>query len=240
MLLIGNEFKMKSLIRYILGIVNKMYLILINRNYVFFKNEFYLTKILVPKLSKASIKKTVFEKSSVLIEGGGNKIICDNSFVSNTNIKISGKNNLMLLESQVKLRNAEIIIRGSNCAVKISAGTTFGGVRIVNVGKENLIQIGKNCLFSDNIEIWASDTHSIYDSTGNFINPEKPIIIEDNVWVGSHVKILKGVTIGEGSIIGMNSLITKDIMPKTLNIGNPSRCIKQDVSWTLDYKNEKD
>ena len=93
-------------------------------------------------------------------------------------------------------------------------------------------------MFADFIELWASDTHSIYNSAGAFINPELPVTIGDNVWIGSHVKILKGITIGNGAIIGMNTVVTKNVMPKSLNVGIPIRCIKEEVTWSLKYENE--
>lgn len=153
-------------------------------------------------------------------------------------IIIKGNNNNVTIEKGVKLRKAKIIIRGENCSLTIGEETTFGGIRIVNVGKNNAITIGNKCLFADNVEIWASDTHSIYDINGNFINPELPVTIGDNVWIGSNVKILKGVSISDGAIVGMNTLVTKNIAGRTLNIGSPNRCIREEVSWTLKYDNE--
>ena len=90
-------------------------------------------------------------------------------------------------------------------------------------------------MFADNIEIWASDTHSIYNNRGNRINKEKPIIIEDRVWVGSHTKILKGVHISECSVIGMGTTVTKDIAANSVSIGTPNKIIRENVTWSLDY-----
>jgi acetyltransferase-like isoleucine patch superfamily enzyme len=175
------------------------------------------------------------EKSHFMISGNNNVIQATNATIINTSIVISGSNNLVSLEDGVILRKGDVIVRGNNCKIHIGKKTTFGGVRIINVGVNNAINIGMNCLFADHIEIWASDTHSIFDQEGNFINPEKPITIGNNVWVGSHVKILKGVVIGDNSIIGMNTMVTKDILPATLNAGNPIRVLKNDVKWSLEY-----
>lgn len=54
----------------------------------------------------------------------------------------------------------------------------------------------------------------------------KPIIIEDDVWIGCDVKILKGVKIGKGAVIGAGSVITKDVLPYTVVAGNPAKIIK--------------
>ena len=53
-----------------------------------------------------------------------------------------------------------------------------------------------------------------------------PIVIEDDVWVGAHSIILKGVTIGARSIIGAGSVVTKNIPPDCVAAGNPCRVIK--------------
>jgi acetyltransferase-like isoleucine patch superfamily enzyme len=89
---------------------------------------------------------------------------------------------------------------------------------------------------ADYIEIWASDTHSIFDSSNNLINPERDIIINDNVWIGAHVIILKGVTIGAGSVVGIATLVTKNIPSNSLSVGNTNRVIRENISWNIDYK----
>ncbi len=201
------------------------------------KNSFFLVRLNLNN-TKLCSNNSIYEKS-IINTTSDNEIHIDKSLISNSSISIHGKNNQLIIEKNVKLRNVTINIRGDNCKVIIGENTSFGGARIVNVGINNDIIIGKNCLFSDNIEIWASDTHSIFDENGFMINHEKPIIIEDNVWVGAYVRILKGVKIGKGSVIGINSLLTKDIEEKTLCAGNPIKILKRNISWNLDYKGIK-
>ena len=54
----------------------------------------------------------------------------------------------------------------------------------------------------------------------------KPIIINDKVWIGMNVIILKGVTVGEGAVIGAGSVVTRDIAPWSVVAGNPARVVK--------------
>lgn len=234
-LVIGKRSILKTIIKKTITIINFLYLKLF-KNLKSINSTFYLTKIINNKNSllfnNSKIEKTLFNIDN-------NYVKIDNSYLSEVSVNIKGENNQLIIKNGVKLRKATINIRGNNCKVIIGENTTFGGVRIINVGIDNDIIIGRNCLFSDNIEIWASDTHSIFDENGFMINNEKPIIIEDNVWVGAYVKILKGVKIGKGSIIGINSLLTKDIEEKTLCAGNPIKILKRNVSWNLDYKGIK-
>jgi acetyltransferase-like isoleucine patch superfamily enzyme len=52
-------------------------------------------------------------------------------------------------------------------------------------------------------------------------------MISDFVWIGANVIILKGVTIGEGAIVGAGSVVTKDVPPYTIVAGNPARIIRE-------------
>lgn len=54
----------------------------------------------------------------------------------------------------------------------------------------------------------------------------KPIVIEDDVWIGARVIILPGVHVGKGSVIGAGSVVTKDVAPYSIVGGNPARLIK--------------
>ena len=229
---------MKILLKSSFKFLYTFFIQLIKRNVVISKSSFYLVKLNIANSNSGIFKMSEIYTSVISQTGSNNCIEVHNASISNSEISITGSNNKLILESGVNLRGSTIHIRGKNCIVKIGVNTTFGGIRIVNTGLNNNIEIGQNCLFADFIELWASDTHSIFDSQGKFINPERSVIIEDNVWIGSHVKILKGVTIGTGAVVGMNALVTKDIEPKTLNIGNPSRSIKENISWSLKYENE--
>ena len=55
----------------------------------------------------------------------------------------------------------------------------------------------------------------------------KPVVIENDVWIGGNVVILPGVTIGQGSIVGAGAVVTKDIPPFSLALGCPAKVVKQ-------------
>lgn len=196
-------------------------------------------KIKKSKWSNLNLINCSIEQSALVIKGKSNSIQCQNVKIENSDIRIVGMNNRITIESGVKLKDVKINIRGTSCILKIEKNTTFGGCRIVNVGIDNSINIGRDCMFADNIEIWASDTHTIYDENENIINSEKPITIGNKVWIGSHVKILKGVTVSDGSIVGMGSIITKNTPPSSLSIGFPNTVIKENISWSRNYKTEQ-
>ena len=84
---------------------------------------------------------------------------------------------------------------------------------------------------AEDIEIWNTDSHPIFDANGNITNISKPINIGNHVWCGKGSKILKGVSIGDNAVIGMQALVTKDIVGGTLNVGIPAKSIKENINW---------
>lgn len=94
------------------------------------------------------------------------------------------------------------------------------------IGTKGLVKIGRKCLIGDDVSIHDFDGHKINGSEGI-----KPIVIEDNVWIGENVTVLKGVRIGKGSVIGAGSLVCKDIPEGSLAVGSPARVIKENITW---------
>lgn len=91
------------------------------------------------------------------------------------------------------------------------------------------ISIGSNCIFAAHCSA-LSISHDYF--AGNALPYgtdyiDKPIVIENNVWVGNHVVIVPGVTIGEGAFVAMGSVVTKDVPPCTVVGGNPAQSLKQ-------------
>ncbi|MDV7140201.1 acyltransferase [Maribacter sp. TH_r10] len=223
------------MIKKVIAAMNGLYLCVIRGSQDTYSGFFFLTRIKKDRDNIISLVGVNMTKNHIKVTGRGNLIESKNNLIENSKLVINGENNKLILHPNVKLRNADVVIRGSDNVVEIGKGTTFGGVRIVNVGQGNVVDIGENCLFSDHIEVWASDTHSIFNEENVKINTEKPIHIGDNVWVGSRVIVLKGVKIGDGGIVGMGTLVSKDIPPKSIVVGNPNRVVKNNVYWTNEY-----
>ena len=96
------------------------------------------------------------------------------------------------------------------------------------------IIVGEDCLFSRNIFFRTGDSHSIIDqNTSKRINPSEDITIGDHVWICQDVRILKGVTIGDNSIVAMGSLLTKNNFPSHSIIGGiGGKIIKSGIEWS--------
>lgn len=89
---------------------------------------------------------------------------------------------------------------------------------------EDRIEIGKNCKIAWDVIIMDSDLHPINDSSP-IVN--KPVLIEDGVWIGCRSIILKGVKIGCGAVIAAGSVVTKNIPPRTVYGGSPAKLLAE-------------
>ena len=130
----------------------------------------------------------------------------------------------------------------SNSIIKIGENVTFGDY--VQLQSSNSIVIGDNVLFASRIFVGDSN-HGIYsgkEQTDPSIPPNiRPlnvgeIRIGDNVWIGNGVTIVGNVKIGDGAIVGANSVVTKDIDAYCIYIGAPAKKIKQ---WDSESKKWK-
>jgi len=100
------------------------------------------------------------------------------------------------------------------------------------------LRIGSNVMIGHETTIMDYDGHPVFSTldepssnADTYGGAAAPISIEDNVWIGFRTTILKGVTIGTGSIIGANSCVTSNIPPNCIAAGNPARIIKENIVW---------
>lgn len=125
-------------------------------------------------------------------------------------------------------------------AGKISIGD-YTTVRFRSViHSVNKIDIGNHVIISNNVTIMDNNNHPVepekriamsesgfYSDLWKCIYSEnKPIRIGDNVWIGEKAVILKGVTIGQGSIVALAAVVTKDVPAYCVVAGNPAKVVK--------------
>ena len=95
-----------------------------------------------------------------------------------------------------------------------------------SIAASKLIRIGPNCSIGTYVIIMDNDFHRLEPERRNERPESMPIILEENVWLGARVIVLRGVTIGAGSAIGAGSVVTRDIPPRSVAVGVPARVIK--------------
>lgn len=100
--------------------------------------------------------------------------------------------------------------------VFINVGTTISACSQVLIG--NHVQVGVG------VTIYDSDFHGL--ERRDYPEPPSPVTIEDDVWIATRAIILKGVTVGKGSVVAAGSVVTRSVPPYTLVGGVPARVIR--------------
>lgn len=109
---------------------------------------------------------------------------------------------------------------------------TFGSYVRINehVFLQGKITVGNHVMMAPNVAIYTNThEHARIDipmvMAGD--TETKPVIIENNVWLGRNVVVLPGITVGEGSIVGANAVVTKNVEPFTIVGGVPAKEIRK-------------
>ena len=188
------------------------------------------------------------------IRGQGNVFQADGASLSGVHVDIIGDNNQIKIGSGSTLTNVHFRLRGSghqvefgeNCRVsrgavlwfedhegvlQVGSGTSMVEVHVA-VTENSSVRIGEDCMLANDIDIRTGDSHSVIDTqTGERLNFAGDIVIGRHVWIAPHTVVLKGVNIGENSIIATGAVVTKSCEPGVIVGGNPARVIKTGVSW---------
>lgn len=115
--------------------------------------------------------------------------------------------------------------RGKNSIISIGDNTVLSNDITIIAQRE--IKIGERCLLGDRLTIYDSDFHEVDPKTRTrSYGKAVPVSIGNNVWIGSVVTILKGVNIGDNSVIAANSIVTNDVPANTIVAGNPATVVR--------------
>jgi len=168
--------------------------------------------------------KTDIDRSSVIADDS----VITNGTGDRTRIQI-GKNSLI---------NGWLLIYNHGGKIKIGDDCFIGPD--TKIWSACSVEIGNKVLISHNVNIHDNNSHPLNSKERhddfkyifkNGLNieanySERPVIIEDDVWIGFNAIVLKGIRIGRGAIIGAGVIVTKDIPPFAVVVGNPARIIK--------------
>ncbi|WHZ10400.1 MAG: hypothetical protein OJF60_000839 [Burkholderiaceae bacterium] len=163
--------------------------------------------------------------------GAGGRIVCDERVWMSTDVELE-----------------------TATTITIGTGTTVQRRCSIN----GSTRIGAGCIFAPNVFV-SSGTHPfrfiphlpireqerrIAASPADAAAVDRPVWIQDDCWLGTNVVVCPGVTLGKGSVIGANSVVTRDIAPYTVVAGAPARPIASRMAWapgrSVDPGNESD
>jgi len=155
-----------------------------------------------------------------------------NVVVYGPNIKL-GKNVVIVGANGYKT-NLTVIKRGPQEG-SISIGDNVLVMNGVRISSADEIVIGNNCMLANFCYLTDADWHDLYNRKET---PGKtgPIVLKDGVWIGDSALVLKGVTIGENSIVGAGSVVRKDVPSNVVVAGNPAKIIKELDPQKINFK----
>jgi len=176
--------------------------------------------------------KLIPYKKSVFILHKTTRIILNGNLITNANcMKTNDRSTIVRLDRNSKLNtcgNFSIYYGGDiivfeNGQLELGSGFCNSNVKIRCTES---ITIGKNAAISHDVTIMDSDAHDM-DYPGYRMT--KPVVIGNNVWIGSRAMILKGVKIGDGAVVAAGAVVTKDVPANTVVAGSPAKIIKENV-----------
>lgn len=158
----------------------------------------------------------------------------------------SPQDRLYLRVGERGMLNAAVVFESTDGLVEIGDHAYIGhGTQIIS---RNYISIGNNVTMAWGVTVYDHNSHSLdwkqrarvvehfyrtYGTSRCFEDLDwsnvksAPIVIGDRVWIGFDAVILKGVTIGEGAVIGARSVVSRDVEPYTIVAGNPAVVIRR-------------
>lgn len=197
--------------------------------------------------------RVIIDRRVIFNSSGQNSKICLEDQVKikqDVQLDSSGQNNTILIRSRARLgwgtrlssagQDSQLII-GEHVCLDRGVDIKSHDNGYVEIGQDSYlgpytciagpgrITIGKDCLIASHSAIYANN-HDFTDFTQKIRNQgitAKGIVIEDDCWLGSGVRVLDGVTIHQGSVIGAGAVVTKDIPPYSVAVGVPAKVIAQ-------------
>jgi len=123
--------------------------------------------------------------------------------------------------------DGEILLQARTPGSAVSIGSNNAFSNNISVIANERIVIGNDCLIGDRVSIFDSDFHEIDPALRRSgTGASKPVQIGNNVWIGSSVIIMKGVTVGDNSVIGVMSVVNRPVPPNSVAVGNPARVVR--------------
>lgn len=202
--------------------------------------EFFL--FLKKRNNKIILKdKNIIKKLRILlsvkwdITGSDNTVIFEEGGRLNGRVLIIGNKNEIRIGKNCFINNDSLLrAEGDENKIIIGKNVYIGEAKLL-VKDATRITIGDFCLFSSQIDIQASDGHSIYQiqsATKTKINQSKDVKIGKHVWICRRVQILKGSCIPDDCVVGAGTMINKVFRQSNVVIaGNPARIIKENINW---------
>ena len=159
--------------------------------------------------------------------GAGLKLPDGMPYLVGSHLRLRLGENVLISRTTIgtsKVFDSPLLEIGNNTT--IGYGTTISVAKQVTIG--NSVLIGPNCTIMDSDDHPIDPVRRLMRESVN-VHEVKPVTIGNNVWLGAYCAILKGVTIGDNSIIAAHSVVVRDVVPNCIYAGNPARPTVRDI-----------
>ena len=127
---------------------------------------------------------------------------------------------------------------GPGCVLSISKdaelvlGNNFASSYDLHLRVAKRVEVGDDNMWSYGIEVRDTDSHKIYNTEGERVNPDRPVILGDKVWIGCRCTILKGVKIASNTIVAASSVVSSSQKNSNTIISSDGKVIKTFRRWS--------
>lgn len=203
------------------------------KNVSILKTLFYCARLGVLKRKQIILypKSKLFIGKNAKISFGCGHLICNFSHFGKrfrrdySLLSLAEKSELRLKSDNFTMcEGSSIVVRTG--AVLIIEGKSYINERTIIECAER-IEIGHETIISSDVRISDTDVHSIEGANSSTL----PIVIGNHVWIGRSAQILKGVNIGDNSVVAAGAIVTSDVPANSLVAGVPAKVIKTNVNW---------
>ncbi len=205
--------------------------------YFILKTLPYLEILLQVQIFLSQKGKILVYKTTAAKIGRRASLVCARGVFSLGKPWVNGmrSSNLLMMadDSHIEIASSFIVYSDSRIILHEGARLSFGGGYInsgVDIECFERISIGMNVSIASNVVIRDGDSKKLFFE-GEFVNPNCPITIGDNVWIGIGAKVLKGVRIGSGAVVAAGSVVISDVPANSMVAGVPAKLIRQNIQW---------
>jgi len=188
-------------------------------------------------------------------DDAGNEIVYDGPLIETARIKFTGANNRLVIADTARIGDLIVDFDCDNgeCAIGASKGVpAFSGA--IRVGQDSQVEIGANVsatstvamsategssihigddvMFASENQVRADDGHPIFDVTsGRRVNVSRSIHIGNHVWLGRGSVVLGGSHVGDGSVLGFNTVLKGKVPNNCVAVGSPAKVVRRNIAW---------
>lgn len=182
---------------------------------------------------------------NINLSGTGNTIKIgklSNGCKSKINMNLFCDNSTIIIGDNLSVNNNFIMIIGNNhpnfgkvenFSLHIGENVSIESILIHTVNSHAKIKIGNNCMIAEEVTIYDTDGHPVFDlETGEIINKVKELHIGNHCWIGRKSTILKNSFIADDCIVGYGAIVAGKFLDEHCAIaGNPARVVKKNITW---------